>query len=325
MKYLYIFIITVFTSCSTVKLSEVEVVEDINYAVGKINEIHPNAFFYLPKDSFNFYIDRCLQEIHKEKGKISNDKLYRLLNPLIVNLNDAHTKLLYPYQFWRNKKVLPLNLSLHFDDEINSCKAVVKEIFASQSSLRVGNEVLEINGIEICDIVKKIASDKYGMNYNMRLARIDYWYLPGDLYKTFGFKDEFDITYRDENKVIQRLSLKGISHKAFVRKVNEPPFVDKNSLDTIFVDEKNGFLGAIRGNNTAYLYYDRFGGDVDSTLFIKSFKVLESKKYDKLVIDLRHNWGGSTNSYKYILSHLSSDTIKAFSSLEYRFSEDLKT
>ncbi len=302
------------------QISKKEAFEDLSFVSTKLRAIHPNPFFDLQEDRFNLMLNQVIDELNNKDGLIQCDEFYRLLNPVISSLNDAHTKLYIPYKNWKQVKVLPLNVDLKFDNNLTECSAIVNEVFRNHMHLKKGDEILSINGLAVVDILKKIAQNKYGKNYNMRLARIDFRYFPGDLYKVFGFRDKFNVTYRNSNGEVHDVLIKGIRNTSFVKRVYTPPFVDKNHLDTIYVSEKNGFLGALKNKNIAYLYYDQFGGHIDSVLFNKSFDKINTLGFDRLIIDLRHNWGGSTNSYQHILSYLMQDSVQVFSSLDYKFS-----
>ena len=75
------------------KLSKELVLNDIDYLVKTIEEVHPNPYCYISKEDFYAHRDTIKQLI---QGDISRDSLYSILTPFVKLLKDGHTQIKFP-------------------------------------------------------------------------------------------------------------------------------------------------------------------------------------------------------------------------------------
>jgi hypothetical protein len=75
------------------KLSKELVLNDIDYLVKTIEEVHPNPFCYISKEDFYAHRDTIKQLI---QGDISRDSLYSILTTFVKLLKDGHTQIKFP-------------------------------------------------------------------------------------------------------------------------------------------------------------------------------------------------------------------------------------
>jgi|SRR5665647_808022 len=75
------------------KISKDLVLDDIDFLVKTIEEVHPNLFRNISKESFYFFRDSVKQSI---TGDITREELLQILTPLFRQINDNHTSLNFP-------------------------------------------------------------------------------------------------------------------------------------------------------------------------------------------------------------------------------------
>lgn len=75
------------------KISKEQIFEDIDFLVKSIEEIHPNPYCYISKDSFYSYKDSIKQQIRRETTR---DELFQLLEPFVRLMKDNHTHIHFP-------------------------------------------------------------------------------------------------------------------------------------------------------------------------------------------------------------------------------------
>lgn len=75
------------------KLSKELVLEDIDFLVKNIEEIHPNPYSYVSKEKFYSYRDSIKCLVNEE---ITRKKLFYLLEPFVGLIKDNHTQIHFP-------------------------------------------------------------------------------------------------------------------------------------------------------------------------------------------------------------------------------------
>ena len=75
------------------KLSKELVLNDIDYLVKTIEEVHPNPFCYISREDFYAHRDTIKELI---QGDITRDSLYSILTSFVKLLNDGHTQIKFP-------------------------------------------------------------------------------------------------------------------------------------------------------------------------------------------------------------------------------------
>jgi C-terminal processing protease CtpA/Prc len=69
------------------------VLNDIDYLVKTIEEVHPDPYYFISKEKFHFLRDSIKQKIN---GAIQKKDLFLILTPLVKSINDKHTSIKFP-------------------------------------------------------------------------------------------------------------------------------------------------------------------------------------------------------------------------------------
>lgn len=234
---------------------------------------------------------------------------YRELQQFVVNMNDGHTDVLLPSEFYNTySHSIPLRTKLV---ENRIFVRDVRNDTLIQKGIVRGLEILKINNIDVHSYAKKelypfIASSteqwRKMIAFNSQLTR--------------GFIDEpVMITFKDssgrifEETISRRMTEKYTPLTAykggmFDSFINHPKFVA--SLDYLDEKLKDYFYFEELEGNIAYLRISSFmGGEDLRKQFDRIYELLKSSS--ALVIDVRGNVGGNTGAGMYILQHLANE------------------
>ncbi len=302
--------------CAGPRYTLTEACEDIVFIKNKIDSIHPNPYYSTSRNNFEQTIDSLIRSIADDK-KLTQKELFLLLNPIIASLNDGHTRLIVPNNitfksfFW-GSKVLPLDLLIEND------RMYVKNNL-DNVSIELGSEISHINEIPIGKLIQTIKMNKYGDNDSMRIYAIDNKSFPKDLWLYHGFNKHFSLQYITADGKDKKGSVKGIYQPSFYHKLGKL----KEKEPTKLINGENGYYYEIPNDSLAIVHYSYFGGDRDSSFFHDVFANAKRQGIKHLFLDLRGNGGGSTNTYKHIISYLSQDTLSVFAKAEYKVSKEL--
>lgn len=240
---------------------------------------------------------------------------YRELQRFAVNMNDGHTDVLLPPEFYNI-----YNHSIPLRTKLIDNRVFVRDVrndTLTQRGIGRGLEILKINNIDVHSHAEKelypfIASSteqwRKMLAFNSQLTR--------------GFIDEpVTITFKDANgrifdETISRrmtetyIPLNAYKGGMFDSFINHPKFVA--SLDYLDEKLKDYFYYEELDDNITYLRISSFmGGEDLREQFDRIYKQLKSSS--ALIIDVRGNVGGNTGAGMYILQHLARESFQGSS------------
>lgn len=209
-------------------------------------------------------------------------------------------------------KVIPVDVS------IDNGKIYVNNN-VSKTVIEPGSEIISINDVPASELLNTIKRNKYGDSDAMRSYGINNKTFPRELWLYLGFNKHFYLRVISPGGVENQVSLKGIYQPSFYKRIGKL-YPHK---PTKLIDSDNGYYYTLQGDSVGIINYSSFGGDRDSSFFCDVFARAHVAGVKHLFIDLRGNGGGSTNTYRHIVSYLTDDTLKMFSNIEYKVSDDL--
>jgi hypothetical protein len=313
--------IYVLTSCYSKHLADSDIDADINFLKHKIEEIHPNPYWNLPAEQFDSLLNVVKSNVHG-KRKINQKRLFQLLNPVITQLNDGHTRMEVPAAvanrafFW-GSKILPLSFSIKDSELFFKANLQTKELIHGDY------QVLSINGLPTQKLITQLLANKYGYNIDFRFSQINEVSLTRELWLYFDMNKQFEVIVLTPEGKTEQLIFEGIHQPKYYRrlyKMTQNEFL--TSSETFKIVSEYGFYQEEISNHVAVIKYTKFISD--SKDFINSaFNLAKSSEIEHLIFDLRGNPGGTSNIYNTLLSHLTRDSIMIFSNGVYKVSQDL--
>jgi hypothetical protein len=283
--------------------SREQVVSDINYAIKVAEDVHPNMYAMISKESFYAKTDSIKNSLPEKLSDAKADKASRRIFSFI---QDAHTgtgMTIFMKRFaFLFRKTLPYKI-----DVINKQLFISKNYFY-RNIIPIGSEIIEINGkpASICLVeISKLLSYE---NIPLRNATLQIPFL-WSLWNDF---ENFEITYKAPGtKTIKKISTSGglISNILFVK--------DRNSSEAYSYRTLYGNIGYIEFN--ACRDIGEFKAFLETT-----FKSIKSNNIKELIIDIRRNEGGSSSLGDELMQYISKTDFKTFDSAFIKISNEFE-
>lgn len=316
-KFLYpiIFLCLIFLSIlayNKVKINNWN--KDIEYLVVQLNKTHPNPYSKISKDEFNLE----LSTLKKDLPKLKNYQIELKLQQIIASLGDAHTSLhLNTINF--PSKAYPIN-TWWFGNDLRVIGIDKKYEQA------LGCKLIKINNVDINNIINKIDTlISHENNQWLRATNCNYVSNP-QILKYFNIinKDKVQFTFEDSsNKIFsimitpEKVNNEDILTISDLR--HEQPILKQKpqgqSLyywykyipeDKILYFQYNRCMDKERAKKAGYKNYEEFNFYGFANEFMN---VLYDNDFDKLIVDLRANTGGSSSLLSYLLDYLPKDKV----------------
>ena len=274
-----------------------ELIQDFDFFVNSIEEIHPNIFSWCNESDWK---DKCKEIRSKLTGSLTSFGFYKRIGVLINMIGDAHTNF------------VPLNLDKIVNDpkylpilfEIKNNEVFIRKDLRDQSNIPEYSKIITINNLKIEDILqnmKKYIGSEKDIFKDQLLKGLFYFYL----LILYDMQDNFEIRYYSlsENKIkceiLKGMSFNEISERAIKNASNKQikPYAFTNQ-------NKTGFLTINTFDISEHQKYFDF--------LDESFKKIKEFQIDNLIIDVRNNTGGNSNNAHYLAKCLTDKDIKAF-------------
>lgn len=277
------------------QLSREQAIFDIDALVYALNQVHPDMFSGCNQIDF-------FQEVNRIKNALSDSlsciELYKLTAPIVAMLSDGHTNLTLPYNelFKQDTKHFPIIVDILSDKSI-LCK------ISMDSIIPCGSKILNINGRNCKQLIDHMLPFIAGETESFKLSRID------DLFPALHHilfpADTFNIVYLPQNSpkplVVKSPGL--ILDK--LKKLHSKLMIN-NSIEpySFTIDSQN---------NVAILDFKQFIYPQQMKVFADSmFTILNNKRINNLIIDIRENMGGNSSVGDILLKYLSPEPFIQF-------------
>ncbi|MFA5772909.1 MAG: S41 family peptidase [Thermoplasmata archaeon] len=283
--------------------SREQVVKDINYAIKVAEDVHPNLYAIISKDSFYANTDSIKKSLPEKMSDAETDKTFRRI---FSHIQDAHTGpgtvIFMKRLAFLFRKTLPYKIVIK-----NERLFVAKNYFY-RNTIPVGSEIAEINGkpaSKCLNEISKLLSYENIPSRNAKLQLPFLWALWNDF-------ENFEITYKAPGtKTIKTIRTSGglISNILFIKDINISERYSYRTMD--------GNIGYMEFNSCNNL--DEFKAFLETT-----FKLIKSNKIKQLIIDIRRNEGGSSSLGDELMQYISKTDFKTFDSAFVKISNELE-
>lgn len=305
---LLIVLLGLFPAYGQVTFSKQQVLEDLDFMDESLKKTHYDLYAYTTQNAFE-------ENFENIKASITSDSLSyleatSLFQSVISKVNNGHTEIAFPGSAYidyayKGGTIFPLELA--FEEG----KALVRKNWSNNDSIRIGAEILSINGQPIEEILEKIYPFISAERHYFKLAKIELISFPRLYWQAYGELQNFDILLNIDH-VKASYSIEAIDLiEGFEMKRNE---VFYSGREFKFFE------------NTAYLRPGNFSGDEQKyNSFIDSaFTTINGKNVPNLIIDLRNNLGGDNSFSDYLVSYIADEPFNWCSQLSIKTSAILK-
>lgn len=253
-------------------------IDDIEFLINKLEEIHPDLYFSTSKTEIKEMIS-----IFKSNNKpIDDNQFYYILKILFKKIGDPHTMVRF------KKKVFPLVLKI-----INNKVYIINT--SNENKHNLFSEITFINGVPILDIMKELEKT-ISYTTNGYLEYLLEFYLT-EYYSLLPLiSGNETITYTVEKD--------GIS--------NELKFDSKDEFSDDFTMTKPYWFNYNQEKNTLVINYKSCREDENKTmnefvnevsLFVDEYNIVD------IIVDIRGNQGGNSNIIKPLIEYLSTKSL----------------
>ncbi len=282
------------------KINIDEMIEDIDFLAKTLEEVHPNLYSSISKDSFFTNIDKIKSSLPKTDA-LRN--FYKKIAPIVVEINHDHTHVQFPWNAYNNYlsnkgKIFPFNVY------IKNERIIIKDCYSGNTNL-VGKEISSINGIESKKIIDELLKYCYGSTYYSKInKRLNNNFSPL-LWMVYDFKEPYHIICEKKEYTLNGATSAEINYYYNNKKASG------NSVNTEFKYQNlNNKIGLLIVNN--------FEQEDFKKKLKSAFLAIKKDEISDLILDVRNNTGGNTIQIKQLIGYLQDNPYKTSSYIEQR-------
>ncbi len=276
---------------------------DLEYLFDTIEAVHPDPYASTSREAMARERTKIVSALTHPMSRL---EFYRLLAPLVADLNDEHTTLFPPAE----EALKGTSVIFPVRPIIWKNRIFVRANYSSNVTLQPGTEILSINGMSSRKLLDKLSRLGFGKNreYRMYLAErvfgVMLWVGP-------GYKSPFHLKVRKDGGTFNE-SVDGVT-KSVVRQKEATNNSASGSTPYSFRVLDNGKAALLR-----------IGGFTDikevASFLAQTFLEIKNRDVRTVIIDLRNNEGGFTFISDLLLSYLTRKPVAQFSTAEVKVS-----
>ncbi|GAA5082953.1 S41 family peptidase [Chryseobacterium ginsengisoli] len=319
-NYLILLLIISLTSCLSVRkhneqqkvcISPEKQKEDVDFAYSKLQETHPQLYWYISKENLDHKFDSLKQTINEPLTPL---QFYFKLQPVIAEIREGHLSLRIPSKRITKKEIKTLEgkkgMFSRFEYYVKDDRLFIIENKDSIQNIKPGTEILTIDQIPVSDYIKRyrklISSDGFNTTFQP-------YYLKDVFFNYYvaekGYEDRatLETVYNGEKKTY-KLTRESKSETDLKQdKENKKRTQEKKVNDYIAFNNSynRNFKFLDKDSTIAYIKVKSFSSDYSSRFYKETFKKIKNAKSSYLIIDVRNNYGGSLEEINNLYSYLS--------------------
>ncbi|PVY39697.1 S41 family peptidase [Pontibacter virosus] len=296
-----------------IKFAATDVKADMAYAYETLQKAHYNLFAYVSKSAYDAAYDDLLKSIRKDS--LSMLETTMLMQRLLAIGDVGHCEVDFPAASYityatQGGTVFPLELAFE------NGKAFVRRSYTSDSSIRAGDQLLQLNGKPIRKIQAAIHPYLSAERPYFKDAKLEFWSFPRYYWAVFGQQEAFKIKVRHASGKRSTHTLKPVTVMGY----------EASRGGEILRSERSFRLT----EEVAYLHPGPFSspeadGEEQFKAFVDSaFADINAHQARFLILDLRNNAGGHNTYSDYLISYFADKPFRWFSDFTVKTSEVLK-
>ncbi|MBP7511570.1 MAG: peptidase S41 [Bacteroidia bacterium] len=286
--------------------------EDLDQLGRKLLAVHPHALKFITKEQF-------LKNIEAKKSLITDKTTYAEFawhcNAIIASIGCSHTASSTMQNDYHEFSILPVENSFPFQVRWVNQQLFVVNPMNNADKVKVKDEILSINGIQTANLLADIY-DHVPSQANIQTRKTQYFntYFAALIPYALGLPKTFEIVVKGGNESIKLSKAKEMATELYDPTINSC----FNDLCLEILDGKTAVLTISSFNYYEWNNYADFKSFLDS-----SIKVIDTKRIENLIIDVRHNRGGSQYPSIYLLQYLMDKPFTYYSLTESEGKTDI--
>lgn len=327
-------LVVLFTSCVSVKkhneklqipLGVEELRKDVDFANTKLQQLHPNLYWYISKEKLDYKFDSLRTTITKP---LKPNEFYRKLAPVISQVREGHLRLVAADKRLTKKEIKNLKkqkgLLSRYNFVLDDDQIFVLDNADKIPNMQVGTVILRIKDIPVKDLLEKyrpfVNSDGFNTTFQKYiLARR--W--PSYFTAEYGIMDSVKVEtkLRDEIKTFYlRREKISTEEKKSTEKENKKLTKSQSGKTKDYNIRTKSFNRDLqfptKDSTVAYMKIKTFSGTYSRKFYKESFAALKKSPADILILDVRDNLGGSLSEINNLYSYLVPDKFKFIEDIE---------
>ncbi|MCB0629690.1 MAG: S41 family peptidase [Saprospiraceae bacterium] len=273
--------------------------EDLDQLGQKLIEVHPNALKFITLKDFRAIIE-------KKKSLITDRTTYGEFawhcSEIIAAINCSHTTM---GSFYPESEMLPLSLRFPLQTRWVNDQLFVIDPFNNADQIAIKDEILTINDRPVADVIQDIYRHVPSQGYveTTKQHFFNTW-STGLIPYALGFPEKYKIRVKGKNHPV---ILSTASAFKDPYRDNSIKYCDDNLCFEIPKGSKNAVLTI-----SSFNYYPWNNLNVFEDFMDRTFIEINKEGIRNLVIDLRFNGGGSSESSIYLLRYLTRESFTYF-------------
>lgn len=333
---LFSFVMLFFVQCSSIKkhnkhlndlIAEEKLKSDVDFTYRKLQELHPNLYWYISKEALDYKFDSLKATITKP---ITKFEFYKKISPVVAAVRQGHLAVYPPIKLFTKRETKSLIKKgigpfSQFDFIFLEGKLFVAKNKSYDKTIRPGTEVVAVNGTKPFDLITEYnhyySSDGFNTTFKTNYS--------SKRFSTFftienGLKDsiQFNLKYNDSLKTITiKRKAEDTTEKKHKKNQKKITLKDKTKSKVIRKKKRiNGYYSAGKNYNRNLNFLEKDSsiavmkirsfkiGDY-KTFYKESFSKISDYKTKTLILDLRNNGGGRVNEIADLYSYLADSTF----------------
>ncbi|MDX9726567.1 MAG: S41 family peptidase [Bacteroidales bacterium] len=305
-----LFILLIVSESAGQKISAEEARKDLMVFRTALVEAHPGIYRFESRETFDSLFRSTEIALI---DSISQTEFYRLLAPVVASVRCGHTKFfpegfldedhLYRY-FYGTDSLFPLKLMF------SGKEGYLLDSYDQKTDIEKGTEILSINDKPVSEILpflfQNIVAD--GKVESSRYLELNNFF-PAYYANLIESPGQFRLTLRKNNGEIENVMVPATTLSEIKEsEKNKPDNTERNFVLT-FPDEKVALL-------KIKAFYPLSKEDNFKRFLKSSFKEINSRKIQRLVIDLRDNEGGNDRWGALLFAQLTDKPFSYYESLK---------
>lgn len=296
--------------------------EDVDFAYKKLQELHPNLYWYISKDSLDYKFDSLKSTLTKP---LKPQEFSLQLQPVIAKIKEGHLQLNIPTKKLTKLETKNLKnqkgLFGRMNYVISDGKIYVKDNAENFENIKVGTEILKIQDVsakEYLDRYKKfINSDGFNttyQKYSMARRWASYFTIEKGILDSVKITTKYNgevkdfFIHREKKTKTEQKQEKITAKKDETKKTKDfNPVTKSFNRDLKFLE---------KDSSVAYIKIKTFSGIYSSKFYKETFEKISKTKSKYLILDIRDNLGGSLAEINNLYSYLALDKFQFLKDIE---------
>lgn len=291
-------------STQTRDIPKNEAISDLDFLMEKLENIHPDLYHIVPKDSFSIVLNEYKNNL---PDKISESNFLKECSKLTSRFKDGHTK--STSNLLNNRMQLAFRAIFPYKIKIVDDKIYVIDNLVLLGRIPVGSEIVEINGKCTAQFINEMSQLISYETIAWRNKLIADPFTIG-MWNNFG---SYRIAYKrpESSRVSTVRSYGGFFSKMYLFYRSK-------------VDRPDELVFRVLPNNVGYIgFYGCNDLKGYKSFYERTFKEIKTKNIKNLIIDIRNNGGGHSVIGAELMQYLFHKPFKETDSIAFKISNEI--